>query len=60
MVRRYVHFEVICTAKYRYGENSAANPNLKKNLFNTFKSPDIGIKNVLSVFQKNPKIFCCF
>jgi hypothetical protein len=24
--------------KYRYGENSAANPNLKKKLFNTLKA----------------------
>jgi hypothetical protein len=26
MVRRFVHFEVLCTAKYRYGKNSAADP----------------------------------
>jgi hypothetical protein len=29
-------FEVLCIAKYRYGENSAANP-IFKNLFNTLK-----------------------
>jgi hypothetical protein len=36
MVRRFVQFEVLCTAKYRYDENSAANPNFKY-FFNTFK-----------------------
>jgi hypothetical protein len=38
-------FEVLCTAKYRYGENSAANPNLKKKSFSHFQSSDIGLKN---------------
>jgi hypothetical protein len=42
MVRRFMHFEVLCTAKYCYGENSAANSNLKKS-FEHFKSPDIGL-----------------
>jgi hypothetical protein len=36
MFRRFVHFGLLCIAKYRYGENSAANPNLK-NPFNTLK-----------------------
>jgi hypothetical protein len=30
MVRRFVHFGVLCISKYRYGENSAANPIFKK------------------------------
>jgi hypothetical protein len=30
MFCRFVHFGVFCLAKYRYGENSAANPNFKK------------------------------
>jgi hypothetical protein len=32
MVRRFVHFEVLCYAKYRYryGENSAAKQNFNK------------------------------
>jgi hypothetical protein len=53
----YCIFGVLCIAKYRYGENIAANLNLKKNLFNTLKSPDSGLKNGLNVVQKNPKIW---
>jgi hypothetical protein len=56
MVRSFVHFGVLCTAKYRYGENCAANPNFK-NLFNTLEV-QILVKNALIVFQTNPQI--CF
>jgi hypothetical protein len=45
MVRRFVHFGVICIAKYQYGENIVANPNFLKIPYNSLiKSPDIGLK----------------
>jgi hypothetical protein len=37
MVRRFMHFGVLCIEKYRFGENSAANPNFKKIPLNTLK-----------------------
>jgi hypothetical protein len=36
-VFRFVHFGVLCIAKYRYDENSAASSNLKQNPFHTLK-----------------------
>jgi hypothetical protein len=29
-VRRFVDFAVLCNEKYRYGKNSATNPNFEK------------------------------
>jgi hypothetical protein len=55
MVRRFVHFGVLCIEKYRYGENSAANLNLEKSFY-YFKSPDNGLKNAQNVFQNNTEI----
>jgi hypothetical protein len=50
---RFVHFVVLVIDKYRYGENSVANPNLK----NHFKSPDICFKIGQTIFKKDPQIF---
>jgi hypothetical protein len=51
MVRRFVHFGVLSIAKYRYSENSAANPIFLK-IPLILKKSRYWYKNARNIFQK--------
>jgi hypothetical protein len=55
MIRRFVHFGVLCTAKYLYGENRVANPNFKKNHFYTLKVKIVVYNGPRAFFKRIPK-----